>query len=106
MLAFEWNNEVYMDFPTIIHSFEYLGQRVDVLITQVPSGPAIGEFAIKVLLRNTGQQAIPRRASDVKYYPGGPEAKVAGEALGIRMVLSARNSSASGHNFRNTPSPS
>jgi hypothetical protein len=95
-----------MDVPTIIHSFEYLGQRVDVLITQVPVGPAVGEFAIKVLLRNTGQQVSPRRASDVKYYPDVPEAKVAGEALGIRMILSARNSAASGHNFRNMPSPS
>jgi hypothetical protein len=95
-----------MDFPTIIHSFEYLGQRVDVLITQVPSGPAVGEFAIKVLLRNTGQQVSPRRAGDVKYYPDIAEAKVAGEALGIRMILSARNSAASGHNFRNMPSPS
>lgn len=95
-----------MDFPTLIHSFKYLGQRVDVLITQVPSGPAEGEFAIKVLLRNTGQQVSPRRASDLKFYPGSSEAKVAGEALGMRMIISARNSTASGHNFRNTPSPS
>lgn len=95
-----------MDFPTIIHSFEYLSQRVDVLITQVPSGPAVDEFTIKVLLRHTGQQVSPRRARDVKYYPGIPEAKVAGEDLGMRMILSARNSAASGHNFRNMPSPS
>jgi hypothetical protein len=106
MLAFGWIKEETMDFPTIIHSFEYLSQRVDVLITQVPSGPAVGEFAIKVLLRSTGQQVSPRRARDIKYYPDIPEAKLAGEVLGMRMIISARNSASSGHNFRNVPNPS
>jgi hypothetical protein len=95
-----------MDFPTIIHSFEYLSQRVDVLITQVRLGPAVGEFTVKVLLRSIGQQVSPRRARDIKYYPGIPEAKLAGEDLGMRMIRSARNSAANGHNFRNMPSPS
>jgi hypothetical protein len=81
-----------MEF-SMIHSFEYLNQPIDVIITQLSSGhPYAGNFVIKVLVKKTGREVSPRRANDVTYFSDLIAAKAAGETLGRRLVDAARTS--------------
>lgn len=84
---------------SIIYTFEYLQQPVDVIITQVQCGQNAGSFVIKVFVKKTGREVSPRRANDLTHFSDLNAAKAAGETLG-RRLLDASQDSYSGHRFR------
>jgi hypothetical protein len=84
---------------SVIHSFEYLHQSIDVIITQRQYGQFAGSFVIKVLLKKTGREVSPQRANDLRYFSDLVAAKAAGETLGRRLLDASRGAHL-GHRFR------
>jgi hypothetical protein len=77
---------------SIIHSFEYLNQRVEVEITQLRCGQHVESFVIKVVVKSMGREVSPMRANDLRYFSDLVAAKTAGEALGRKIVDASRDS--------------
>lgn len=84
--------------PSMIHSFEYLHQPIEVVITQLQSGQHAGSFVIKVLVKTTGREVTPSRANDLTFFNDLVAAQTAGETLGKRLLDASRD----GHRFRSS----
>jgi len=89
-----------MDIPTITHSFKYLDQCIDVIITELQTGQWAGNFVIRVSIRMTGIQVAPRRANDIKSFADIRDARLAGIELGKRLIMRSSSRPAGGKQFR------